>query len=147
MSRYINICHYTDIDSYEVLADNGNTLTIRKVRRDFRPHLVPGGFSAICTNNKDQRMAPIVPDGEPFTLTRRGGRYGVWEDDIVLQWDRASIKPECLDEFLEKNGNARLEGDKITFYAGFRKDGTPRKRFRAFPPAEAVCKAFYDYNY
>lgn len=145
---YINVRHYTDVESFIVLSDNGNTLTVQKVGRVFKPQMEVGGFSAVCANIKEQREAPIIPTGEPFELIRRkNGDIGMWKDDVLFAYPVNSFKEGVVPELLEKNPNWRLNGDYVFVYSGFRADGTPKKKFHKFPQPEARCHAFYDYNF
>lgn len=150
MTKFINIYGYSDCDSYAVLEDAGDTLTIQKVKRDFHPEMKVGGFSAICVNITEQKTAPVVIDEteKPITLVRRAnGAIGIWEDDEILSWSVDSFVDGVLPGLLEKNANWRVKGDRVVVYAGFRKDGTPKRRFREFPKPVDTCHAFYDYNF
>jgi hypothetical protein len=147
-TKYINIHRYTDIDSYAVLADDGEHLTVQKVKRDFKPDMVAGGFSAVCANIKEQGAAPVVPDGEAFELIRRkDGTIGAWRDDILFAYPTSSFADGALPGLLAKNANWRLKGDHVFIYAGFKKDGAPKQKFVKFPAPEDTCRAFYDYNF
>lgn len=63
----ISICGYSDVTPYEVIgvSKSGKTVTVREMKAeldpDWVPEWIPGGFSAICTNNSDQRWN-IEPD-------------------------------------------------------------------------------------
>jgi len=147
-TKFINVRGYTDVTSYAVLADDGKSLTIQRVKRDFKPQMEVGGFSAVCVNINEQRNAPVVPDGEAFKVERRkDGSIGLWKDDIPFVWDVNQFADGALPGLLAKNANWRLDGDRVLVYAGFRKDGTPKRKWCGFPEPEDLCRAFFDYNF
>lgn len=146
---YINEYLYTDVHSWEVLETDGTTAKVVRVERDFIPKLVPGGFSAVCLNDAEQHFAPLKRVGEPFEIECRKGAWGHEADDVIMVWDEATFKKEALPELLKKNANWRLANGKITVYAGFRKNGKPRRKFYKLGNGRMVnhCDAFYDNNF
>ena len=50
------VCLYTDRTAYTIIKRTPKSLTLRRCKaiRKFTPEWIPGGFSAICTNNNDQ---------------------------------------------------------------------------------------------
>ena len=143
--KFINVYGCTDIDSYAVLGDTGTRLTVQKVERIFTPIRTDRGF---CTNNDDQRKAPVRTAGRPFELMRRSdGTIGLWEDDAIFVWNASSFADGALPGLLDKNPNWRVRNGQVYVYAGFRKDGKPKRRWREFPRPTDKCEAFYDYNF
>lgn len=60
---------YTDRHAYTVISRTAKTLRIQRdkatLSKDYKPEFIPGGFSAHCTNNNDQRYDyERDPDGE-----------------------------------------------------------------------------------
>ena len=49
---------YSDSHAYTIIARTAKTITIQRdeatLKKDFKPEMVAGGFSAICTNQNDQ---------------------------------------------------------------------------------------------
>lgn len=56
---HCHICHYSDVSPVTVVKRTAKTITVRydKAERDpeWKPEWIPGGFSAYCTNNDEQR--------------------------------------------------------------------------------------------
>lgn len=76
----VRLCLYSDIQSHTIVGRTKCTLTIQrdKATRNFKPEWVPGGFSAICTNNDSQEWT-IEPDPNGTkTLCRWSEKYGCW---------------------------------------------------------------------
>ena len=70
---HANVKMYTDVDPVTIIKKTATTLTVRydKAKRDpdWKPEWIPGGFSAICTNDEDQRwIIDPDPDGRVETF-------------------------------------------------------------------------------
>lgn len=80
--NYANHYGYSDVNPYEVVRRvSDKTLEVRemKAERDpsYRPEFVPGGFSAVCVNQQDQRW--IIISNPDAGITRiRLRRDGTW---------------------------------------------------------------------
>ena len=88
--KYANHRGYSDINPYEVIRVVSNkTLEIREMRceRDdsVRMEFVPGGFSAICTNQRDQKWLITSDETEPVIRIRLG-KNG-WKDAHGRRFD------------------------------------------------------------
>jgi len=65
----VSINGYSDITPFEVIAvsASGKTVTIREMKAtrspDWKPEMIPGGFSAICTNNSEQKWVLESDEG------------------------------------------------------------------------------------
>lgn len=50
---------YSDAHAYTIIKRTANTLTLRRckatIAKDWKPEFIPGGFSAICVNDSEQR--------------------------------------------------------------------------------------------
>lgn len=55
----ITISGYTDRYAYTVIKRTEKTLTVQRdkatLKPDWKPNMIPGGFSVICLNNEDQK--------------------------------------------------------------------------------------------
>mgnify|MGYP001040495391 FL=1 len=77
MEKYINMQGYTDTTPYEVIkVISDKTLEIRSMtvekNPDFKPDFIPGGFSAHCTNNYDQKwLISSNPEGHTIRVRKR----------------------------------------------------------------------------
>lgn len=73
---------YTDIEPFEIVRRvSPKCLEIRPMRakRLDKPVMVPGGFSAHCTNNHEIRY-DITPNPEAKTIRIRLHKIGTWQD-------------------------------------------------------------------
>ena len=73
--KYCNQHGYTDINPYEVIrVVSDKCLEIRSMKAeknpDYKPDFVAGGFSAHCTNNRDQKWI-ITSDPQGHTIKVR----------------------------------------------------------------------------
>lgn len=93
MEQYANHLGYSDIDPYEIVSRTAKTITIREMDAEmdptWRPTYIPGGFSAICINQHDQRwIIKSNPDRPTIkAYLRKDGRY----------W--SALGPHGLSEF------------------------------------------------
>jgi len=154
MSEYINRRIYTDVKSwmvYDINEAEGTAMAVEVVKR-IQPKMVPGGFSAICTNNGDfDKMEPQVKEGaQPFAIERN--KNGVW--GFKHEKKLASIPAEGvtdIEAILAANPQAVLEEDGrngrwITWYE-FTKTGKRKTTFEKLGKLESLCHYFYDYNF
>lgn len=86
--KYANRRLYTDVEPYEIIGMRGKrTYLLREMKveknPEWKPEFVPGGFSAICTNNAMQQWI-IEPDPnggmKELRLNKNGslgGKYNV----------------------------------------------------------------------
>ena len=78
----VHICHYSDIDPGTVVRKTPTTIVVRYDDADldpaWKPEFIPGGFSAICTNDSSQRWIIKEDLGgklETFRWSKRYNRY------------------------------------------------------------------------
>lgn len=81
--NYANQYGYTDVNPFEVVrVISDKTIEIRamKAERDpsFKPEFVPGGFSAVCLNDRQQKWI-ITSDDTAKAIRIRLGKKG-WKD-------------------------------------------------------------------
>lgn len=78
---HAHICHWSDVSPVTVIKRTAKTITVRydKATRDpnWKPEWIPGGFSAYCTNNDEQKW--IIEEDEngrtdTFRLRKCGWR-------------------------------------------------------------------------
>lgn len=155
MEKYINEKLYTDVRSYRVfdLDEKAGTAMAIEVERDFKAEFIPGGFSAICTNQMEQYRAPIKDKKgrTPFAITRRkDGIWGIKQKDMIFCWSKDSLTEEGLKKQMEL-GNTFIEKDSKgrEFICVYRmtKSGKIGNTFRKLGRLEDDCKCFYDYNF
>ena len=94
--QYANHYMYSDVEPYEVIRIvSEKTIEIRamKAERDESVKLewVPGGFSAICLNDSDQKWHITSDETAPIKRIRlgkrgwkdaHGGRYGLADEPV-----------------------------------------------------------------
>ena len=71
---------YTDIEPCTVIKVTATTITVRRDKAtrdpDFKPEWIPGGFSAICTNDHEQKwIITEDPEGEVETFRWSGKQW------------------------------------------------------------------------
>jgi hypothetical protein len=78
----VHICCYSDIEPATVIKRTKSSVTVRYDDADldpnWKPEFIPGGFSAICTNDSDQKW--IIKEDlngrtETFRWSKRYGRF------------------------------------------------------------------------
>lgn len=75
---------YSDINPFEIVRHvSDKTVEIREMNAErdpeWNPEFVPGGFSAVCTNNRQQRwVITSQPDGRTFRIRKHAD--GRWLD-------------------------------------------------------------------
>ena len=94
---HAHICHWSDVTPCTVIRKTATTLTVRhdKARKSYKwnPQWEVGGFSAICTNNNDQKDWWIIeedPDGyvETFRYRKSRNRYmNKCDERLYPDWD------------------------------------------------------------
>lgn len=79
---HAHVCHYSDVSPVTIVKKTATTLTVRFDKADqdpsWKPEWIPGGFSAICTNNDEQRwIIEENPNGrtEIFRWHKRSNHY------------------------------------------------------------------------
>ena len=78
---------YSDTSPYEIIrvvSDKTIELRAMTAERDenWKPEFIPGGFSAHCTNNGDQRSAWIIKSNpENYTVRARLQKDGSWKSE------------------------------------------------------------------
>ena len=89
---HAHICHWSDVSPVTVIKRTAKTITVRydKATKDpnWKPEWIPGGFSAICTNNDDQKW--IIEEDEngrteTFRLRKIGWRNKA-EEKLYPGW-------------------------------------------------------------
>jgi hypothetical protein len=81
--KYANLCGYSDVEPHEVVrVISDKTIEVREMwaERDTSVVLdfVPGGFSAVCTNQNSQKwIITRVEDAPVFRI--RKNKSGVWK--------------------------------------------------------------------
>ena len=91
---HAHICRYSDIDPVTVVKKTATTITVRKDKavRDpaWKPEFIPGGFSAHCVNNDEQKwIITEDPNGdtEVFRWHKRTNRYeNTAEETLYPGW-------------------------------------------------------------
>lgn len=79
--NYANHSGWSDIEPYEIIgrSPSGKQLTLRQMKAvrdpEWKPNIIPGGFSGICVNNSEQRWI-IEPDESGFVIKARLSKYG-----------------------------------------------------------------------
>lgn len=157
---YINKLIYTDVESYEVFKENEQLMAV-KVKREpiIKPEYVPGGFSAVCINERElyqEGNYKIVEEGAPFKLELMNGKYGYWGLDVICYGGSKLTEEEFLEEARQngwdetktkficcKDGNGIFYKQVLLTPKGkmkrvFRKLGTR---------IEEKCKEYYDRNF
>jgi hypothetical protein len=81
---YANHVGYTDIDPFEIVRKvSDKTLEIREMKAkldpSWKPEFIPGGFSAHCTNQREQRWL-IEPEPEAPIIRIRLSKSKGWQD-------------------------------------------------------------------
>ena len=81
--NYANHIGYSDVNPYEIVRRvSDKTFEIRamkaEISKDWKPNFIPGGFSAVCTNNHSQKWV-ITSDDTARVFRIRRGKYG-WKD-------------------------------------------------------------------
>jgi hypothetical protein len=77
MKKYATYLGYTDRDAYEVIrVISDQTIEVRQLDAEldpsFKPEFVPGGFSAVCTNDRDQKwIFKSNPENKVYRLRRK----------------------------------------------------------------------------
>lgn len=82
--QYANQIGYSDVSPFEVVrAVSDKTLEVRAMtaERDpeWQPNFIPGGFSAHCANNYDQRWIITSDETNPVIRIRLSKNNG-WQD-------------------------------------------------------------------
>lgn len=82
--KYANHIGYSDINPYEVVRIiSDKTIEIREMKatRDesYKPEFIPGGFSAVCINQNDQKWIIESDDTNPVIRIRKSIKKG-WAD-------------------------------------------------------------------
>ena len=87
IQAYANHAMYSDTQPYEVIEKRTeNKVIIRSMKAehkaDWKPNMIAGGFSFICTNNDDQRNAWVItPDEDGAIVTIRWSKAKRrWQD-------------------------------------------------------------------
>ena len=81
--KYVNRYGYSDVEPFEVVERKSEKRVVvrsmKSVRSaDWKPEMVPGGFSAHCTNNRQQKwdITSDEENGVLVTITKR--KDGKW---------------------------------------------------------------------
>lgn len=80
--KYANLHGYTDIYPYEVIrVISDKTIEIREMKSEldpsWKPEMIPGGFAAHCTNNRDQ-VYTYSSNDQVKTIRMRKHKDGRW---------------------------------------------------------------------
>jgi hypothetical protein len=98
--KFANHYGYSDVNPYEIVrVVSDKTIEIRemKTERDesVKLEFVPGGFSAICLNDRDQKWF-ISSDEEAPVIRIRLGKHG-WKDAHGRRFDLAEEPRKYYD--------------------------------------------------
>lgn len=82
MDKYFNFHGWTDIEPYELVnVISPKCVEIKAMKSEldpgWKPEWVPGGFSAICTNQASQRWS-ISSDPAALVIRARLHKNGQW---------------------------------------------------------------------
>lgn len=99
--QYANQIGYTDVTPYEVIrVVSEKTIEIREMsaERDesVKMEFVPGGFSANCTNNRDQKWI-ITSDPVNSTIRIRLSKSKGWKDAYGRQFRLSNTPRKFYD--------------------------------------------------
>jgi hypothetical protein len=89
--NYANQLGYTDVRPYEVVKTiSGKTLEVREMDAveddSFKKEFVPGGFSALCTNNYAQKWF-ITSNNNNGVIRIRLSKNNGWQDKYGRLYD------------------------------------------------------------
>jgi hypothetical protein len=89
--NYANHYGYSDVNPFEVVRHvSDKTIEVREMDSerdpDWKPEFIPGGFSAHCVNQREQRWN-IVSNPENPTRRIRLHKSGVWKDAYGNKFD------------------------------------------------------------
>ena len=82
MKQYCNMQGYTDVKPYEVVrvvSDKCIEIKLMNVEKNpnWQPEFEAGGFSAHCTNQREQEwIITSSPEAIPFKVRKRKDKYG-----------------------------------------------------------------------
>lgn len=82
-AKFANHFGYSDVNPFEIIKRiSSKTIEIRAMTAerhpDYKPHFIPGGFSAHCTNQGEQEWV-ITSNPEANVFRIRLGKKG-WKD-------------------------------------------------------------------
>lgn len=151
MTQYINVKGYSDVKSYRVFNIEGNKAKAIPVEKRITPHMVPGGFSAICLNNEEFNETNEVFDvegAEAFEIEYRKGVWGRVLPRTIFCFPYDSMKDP--EQFIKDNPGSEIETKNgIRWIVGY--DRTPkgkiRTEFKKLGVLCDVCRYYYDYNF
>lgn len=80
--------YYSDEEACTIIKRTAKTLTLRRCKatlaNGWKPEWVPGGFSAICTNNEDQQWEyEENPDGRIFIARWSEAKQGFYAEGCL----------------------------------------------------------------
>lgn len=144
MTQYINVYHYTDVESYKVLSSSSNKATVIKVAK------VPTEKWNGTNLYEMYRNAEIVEVGEPFEIVKHRGNWGRWASDT--RFIPAAKKGTTVEDWTSEPArmttepvNDELENIWITFLT---KTGKDKKVFEKMNNHfDDECRYFYDYSF
>jgi len=98
--KYANHLGYSDVNPYEIIrAISDKTIEIREMNAErdesVKLDFVVGGFSAICTNQRDQEWK-ITPDETAPVIRIRLGKHG-WKDKHGRKFQLGSVPVKFYD--------------------------------------------------
>ena len=98
--KFANHVGYSDVNPFEVVkVVSDKTVEVREMEAIEDPsvkmNFVPGGFSAICTNNRDQKW-DIKPDTTASVIRIRLGKNG-WKDKYGRKFVLSSTPVKYYD--------------------------------------------------
>lgn len=81
--KYANLIGYSDISPFEVVrVISDKTIEIREMKAEldpnWKPDMIPGGFSAHCVNQIDQKWI-ISPNENSIVIRIRKQKNGKWK--------------------------------------------------------------------
>ena len=93
---HCHINHWSDVSPCTVIRRTPCSITVRydkaKLSEGWKPEFIPGGFSAHCINQEDQKWdIEEDPDGKTETF-RWSKKYGVWknrcDEKLFPEWEK-----------------------------------------------------------
>ena len=87
--------YYTDIEPVTVVRKTACSVTVRfdsaKLDPSWHPEMIPGGFSAVCVNDDEQKwIIEENPDGptETFRWSKKNSRYMNHGKVLIPGWTK-----------------------------------------------------------
>lgn len=143
-TEYLNVYHYTDVESYKVISASSTKATVIEVKK------VPTEKWNGTNLYEMYRNAEIVEVGEPFEIVKHRGNWGRWASDT--RFIPAAKKGTTVEDWTSElarmtteSVNEELENVWITFLT---KTGKDKKIFvKMNNHFDDECRYFYDHSF